>query len=216
MLALWSCWEHLGIYSIIVGTLCGALVEVSLVGVALHRMAMPLFCSVKAIDADQIAMIRQFVPAAFAGILMSGAMVIDQTMAATLTTGSVSSLSFGTKLTAVVAGVVVLAITTVSLPFFSRLISNREWHKLRRSLAPGAIAVTAVTVAVTVAIWTQSERIVQALFERGQFTAADTAIVSGIQGSAFASDSVLCAWYGCISTDCGDGGDASTCDRRGA
>lgn len=179
--ALWVGWSKLGIYSLAVGTLAGGMLEFLIVAASMRRIGMPLFRMIKTIDSDQRAMIQQFWPAAIASILMSGTVLIDQTMAAGLVEGSVSALSYGTKLSVVVAAVIVMAISTVTLPYFSNLVSQSDWRAIRRSLVPGGAAVAAISILVTTIIVTQSEQIVEVVFERGAFTASDTELVARIQ-----------------------------------
>ncbi len=71
-------------------------------------------------DLPQISMwVRQCIPLAIAGILATGSVAIDQGVASTLGTGSVSSLSFGTRVTLAIVGIGSLALSAFVFPDLS-------------------------------------------------------------------------------------------------
>lgn len=178
---LWFGWGPLGLYSLVLGTLAGALLELTIVAVAVRRLDVPLFHRLRSVSEDQRAMFGQFWPAALANVLMAGTMVIDQSTASSLAPGSVAALSYGTRLTGVASSVVVMAVSTVTLPFFSTLVANRDWHGLRRSLRQSALLVVGVGGALAAVFVAGSHDITALFYERGRFTATDTELVAGIQ-----------------------------------
>ncbi len=178
---LWFGWSQLGLYSLVLGTLVGALAELGIVAIGVRRLGLPLFQRPRAVSEDQQAMLGQFWPAALANMLMAGTMLIDQATASSLAPGSVAALSYGTRLTGVVSSVVVMAVSTVTLPFFSSLVANRDWEGLRRSLRQSVLLVLAVGGVMAAVFVLGSHDITALFYERGQFTAADTELVAGIQ-----------------------------------
>jgi putative peptidoglycan lipid II flippase len=116
-----------------------------------------------------------------ASFLGTSTSVVDQSMAAMLGPGAVSSLNYGNKVVALLVGVASLALSNAIFPRFSQLVVARDWAGARRTLrtfealafAGGAIAAAAFIVGST--------PLVRLLFERGSFTRGDTAVVSRIQ-----------------------------------
>ena len=73
---------------------------------------------------------------------MSSSLVIDQSMAASLGSGSVSVLNYGNKIVALVLGMVAVSLSTVLFPRFSRLIAEGRMtdlapYMIRAFSAPG-------------------------------------------------------------------------------
>jgi putative peptidoglycan lipid II flippase len=125
--------------------------------------------------------LTQYWPVVAGVILLGGAPLIDQSIAAMLGSGSVSALQYGTRLTVVLVAVGPAAVATAILPHFSTLIVTRDGGDLRRSLRGYAAIILAVTIPVIALLIAFSEPIVRLFFERGHFTGAATEVVTSIQ-----------------------------------
>lgn len=127
------------------------------------------------------AVFSQFAAAAGGNILMGATLIVDQSFVASLGAGGVSTLSFGTKLTQVCAGIFAMAIATAVLPNASQLVARADWSGLRNTVSSYTVMILAVTLPVTAAFIYFSEDIVRLLFQRGAFDRSDTAAVSFVQ-----------------------------------
>lgn len=125
----------------------------------------------------------QYLPAVAGAILMSATTLVDQTMAAWLPVGSVSALGYGTKVSAVLMTVGAMALSTTLLPHLSALVARAEWTALRELERRLRWLLLGTTIPVTLALVFFSAPIVQLLFERGAFSAAETATVSRVQAA---------------------------------
>jgi putative peptidoglycan lipid II flippase len=76
-----------------------------------------------------------------------------------------------------------MALATVAFPYFSRLVAEENWSRLRQTLTTYTRLIVAATVPLTITIVVLSEWIVRVLFQRGEFTAADTAAVAEVQAT---------------------------------
>ena len=114
-------------------------------------------------------------------VLMSGIVLVNQSMAAGLPPGSVSVLNYGNKLVTFVVGLGSLAVGSAVLPHFSRMVVAADWRGLRRTLRLYFVLLVGVTVPVTVLLCWQSQAIVSMIYQRGKFTAADSEIVARVQ-----------------------------------
>jgi putative peptidoglycan lipid II flippase len=71
--------------------------------------------------------------------------------------------------------------STVLLPHFATLVANHQWEGLRRDLGVYTRLILVVSAPATLLLALFSRPVVALLFQRGAFTAADTATVSLIQ-----------------------------------
>ncbi len=126
---------------------------------------------------------RQFFPLIANGVVFGGLVLVDQAMAATLGDRNVAILSYANKLVLPVLGISSAALATTVLPYFSRLAAEGDWQALRHALRVYTRLIVALAVPVTIAIVLLSEPIVRVLFQRGEFSAADTADVAAVQAT---------------------------------
>ncbi|MGE3459389.1 MAG: murein biosynthesis integral membrane protein MurJ [Kofleriaceae bacterium] len=179
--SLWLLWDESGILAVVIGMYVGAAVELWLTMSGLRSTGVRLFAGLRGLAADFRALVSQFWPAAGANALMSTTTMIDQVFAAALTSGSVAALAYGTRITGVVSSVMVMAISTVTLPFFSRLAAEADLPALKRGLKVSALLVLAFGLPAAILIATSSQAIIATFYERGAFSAEDTQLVSSIQ-----------------------------------
>ena len=106
--------------------------------------------------------------------------VVDQYFAAQLALGSIAAINYGNKMPAFLKGILVIAITNVMLPYFSKqILSNRkktfdDLFKMLKIIfaSAGLFAVVGIFL---------SDFLVALFFERNEFTAEDTSLVANIQ-----------------------------------
>jgi putative peptidoglycan lipid II flippase len=125
-------------------------------------------------------MIRQLPPKMFSSFFSAMNNYVDQFFAATLVIGSISALSYGTKLPAFGITIVITAIGNVILPHFSKLVNENllgAYQQLFKTLK-WVVSLTGLVVIISILM---SDYIIQLLFERGEFTANDTLKVALIQ-----------------------------------
>jgi putative peptidoglycan lipid II flippase len=170
-----------GVYSLAAGTLVGSALEAAFLAICMKLRGFSIlpkwFGRTWALD--QVA--RQYGPVMATVILLGGAPLIDQSIAAMLASGSVAALNYGTRFSTVLTAVGPSAVATAILPHFSKLTVTEDWARIRRSLRGYAAVILTVTVPVVVALIAISQPLVRLFFERGQFTGADTGVVARIQ-----------------------------------
>jgi putative peptidoglycan lipid II flippase len=114
-------------------------------------------------------------------LLMASTTVVDQGMAALLGPGNVSTLGYGTKVVGLCTQLGALTLSAAVFPHFAKLAANREWTTLRATFRFYFRLTLATTILVTIGLVALSEPIVRVVFQRGAFTAADTAVVARVQ-----------------------------------
>jgi putative peptidoglycan lipid II flippase len=181
LLALFFFRRSWGIYVLAAGTIAGALLEAIILGLMLRSCGVGMRIGWYGFSPELRTVLAQYVPALLATVVSSASLLIDQSMAAMLSPGSVSALSYGSKIPFALSALVSLAIGTAMLPHFSGLAATRGWGDYSRILKTYSILILAVTVPATVALAVGSRPLVQLLFQRGAFTQSDTITVSAVQ-----------------------------------
>jgi putative peptidoglycan lipid II flippase len=125
--------------------------------------------------------IGQFLPVVAGAIIMGSTEIVDKGMAAALAPGSVASLNYGHKIVAAVLTLATTAIGTAVLPYFSRMVADREWEDIRSTIKFYLRIIFVAGIPAVFVIFGISETIVQIVFERGSFTSQDTAVVASVQ-----------------------------------
>jgi peptidoglycan biosynthesis protein MviN/MurJ (putative lipid II flippase) len=109
--------------------------------------------------------------------IASLSVIVDQVLAARVGAGAASSLSYANRVMALLLGIGAVGISRATLHVFSE-VQQRGASPLWRLAARWAAIGCAAGTAVALACWLAAPLLIALLFERGAFTAADTAAVS--------------------------------------
>ena len=170
--------DRLGVAALAWGAVLGTVIEAALVGGALRRLGGRLLPVAGA--PDLAPLLRRWGPILLANLLLYGAGMLDQMMAAMLGPGAASAIGYGAKLVLAGLHVATLAIGVAILPAYSDQAASGDLAALRRRLKRhvalvGTLAVPAVAAAALLA-----EPVVRLLYQRGAFGPDDTALVSDV------------------------------------
>ncbi len=183
LVCLWFFNDELGNLVLAVGTLSGTIITfVFFASAALYYNELSL--KRPRLNENSIIMLKQLPPKISSGLLSGLNSFVDQFFAAQLAIGSITAISYGIKIPQFIVGILILALGNVLLPHFSRLINtdmNKAYQQLFKILKTIFISSTLIVI-LTIFF---SENIISFLFERNEFTAEDTNIVSKIQQIAF-------------------------------
>ena len=178
---LWVGGSRVTVWMLAIAHLIGFMLELIWLAVAMRRAGLSLMPRWTGWDPDTRGVIFQHLPLVAVAVASNSGILIDQSMAATLAAGSVSTLSYGTKLATVTAGVVGGALSTAALPRFAKLIAAEDWAGLRRTLLRYTRAVLLTVVPGTVALVALSGLIVHFVFQRGAMTTEAADLVTSVQ-----------------------------------
>lgn len=170
-----------GIYALAIATVGGLLLETALLGWWLGRRGFTLIPRWYGTTPALNRVWRQYMPMAAGAFLMGSTSLVGQSMAAMLSPGSVSILSYGSKITMLLLGVASVAVSTAVLPYFSRMVTAQDWRGVQHTLATYARLILLITLPLTLLLIYCSEPLVRLVFQRGAFTEADTHLVAGVQ-----------------------------------
>jgi putative peptidoglycan lipid II flippase len=177
----WFGQDRHGIYALAAGTLCGFIGETLILTIATLRRGLLARPEMRQVDANLRFVGKQYAPVAIGSLLMSSSLVIDQSMAASLGSGSVSVLNYGNKIVALVLGMVAVSLSTVLFPRFSRLIAEGRMTDLAHMIRAFGALIVAISLPAIAVLAIFSEPLVRLVFERGAFTPETTAAVSEVQ-----------------------------------
>ncbi|PWI29339.1 virulence factor MviN [Flavobacteriaceae bacterium LYZ1037] len=127
-----------------------------------------------------IFMFKQLPAKVSSGFLTGLIPITDKYFAAQLVVGSIAAINYALKIPAFFTAIVVLALSRVLLPHFSKLITeNKEEasNQLRKVLK--FVFISLVFFIIPIILF--SDSIVAFIFERNQFTSEDTLLVSKLQ-----------------------------------
>lgn len=105
--------------------------------------------------------------------------IIDKTLASDLVEGSISALTYASRINDMIIAVFVMAITTVVFPMLSRAFSEKDDRKVKSILGEGVNIILLITVPSTIGIIILAEPVVKIFFERGAFDSTATMMTSG-------------------------------------
>jgi putative peptidoglycan lipid II flippase len=172
--------NQMGYTLLAIGMLVGSFLElVYVLIVSVYKktlqFAKPNFSSLN------IKMIYKQLPSKIgSGFLTGSTGFVNQFFAAQLVVGSIASFNYGIKIPSFLASILVISTGNVILPYFSDLVQNNR-HKAYQVLYQSITTVFLVSLFITGILFLFSETIISFLFERGNFTAQNTLVVSQIQ-----------------------------------
>jgi len=171
--------EQLGVKVLATGILSGAVLGFIFLLFFCFHFELIKFRKPK-ITPNAVIMLKQMPPKITSGILTDSNRQIDQIFAAQLTAGSVTALGAGARIPSFILSFSMVAMGNVLLPYFSKKIQENQrlaFKELFRILK----IVFVIGLFVTGLFFLFSEEIIALLYQRKQFTAADTVMVSTIQ-----------------------------------
>jgi murein biosynthesis integral membrane protein MurJ len=113
-------------------------------------------------------------PALLGSIISQISPIVDQIFTSFLPVGSISALNYALKLISVPTGVIALSIGRAAVPYFSLQVAMNDIKAFKESLRFYMWIMGIGTALLSVFMLVLAHPIVQVLFQRGQFSAADT------------------------------------------
>jgi putative peptidoglycan lipid II flippase len=115
--------------------------------------------------------------------------LVDKTIASSISVGGISALSYANRLNWFIQGIIVTSIATVIYPTISRMAVNKDIVNLKKVLQKSMVSVVILIIPATIGAIIFSEPIIKLLFGRGAFD--DKAIKMTSQALIFYSVGML-------------------------
>ncbi len=123
---------------------------------------------------------RQYGPVLLSGVVASGGLLVDQSMAAMLPAGSVSALAYANRFVSVVITLLAGAVSSAVVPHFSRMIAHKDWAGCRHTLHTWVRLTALVSTPIALGLIAGSHLLIRAAFQHGVFGPRDTALVTPV------------------------------------
>ena len=170
-----------GVYALVAGMVLGMTGELAVSGCALARAGIPLMPRWYGVDASLRRVLSQYAPMVAGALLMGSTVLVDQSMAAMLQTGSVSALNYAGKLLSVPLNIGVYSLSIAVFPVFSRQSASKDWRGMRRILSIYTRLILVVSLPLTIVLMMYSEQLVALMFAGGAFDADAIHLVGKVQ-----------------------------------
>jgi putative peptidoglycan lipid II flippase len=172
--------SRLGIWAMVYATLAGALVHAAVVASMMdsHGYRFRLHWHGMTEATREVA--HQYGPVLLSGVVASGGLLVDQSMAAMLPAGSVSALVYANRFVSVVLTLLAGAVSTAVTPYFSRMIAVQDWAGCRRTLRTWVRLTAMVSAPIAIALVVGSRLLIRITFQHGAFGPGDTAVVAPV------------------------------------
>ncbi len=184
VIALLLAGDQVNAWTLVSGTVWGAVAHVAVLLIAIARRLPRSLRWWRGVlqhwEPGLRVVLRNALPFLLGGVAFGSAVVVDQTMAAWLTAGSVAVLGYSDKLCAIVLAVTAGPASDVLFPHFAELVARRDWNGLRKRLFASAGLIVSAALPMTLALCLFAPWIVSTLFERGAFGPQDTQRVAEV------------------------------------
>lgn len=170
-----------GVEMVLFGMIVGQFINLLLIQTVLVKQGyslLPTF-DIK-VDTLRGELLSQYFPLAVSAFFMSAILLINTLLAMSLPEGNASIFSLGNKVMLLVTGLVGAAISTVMLPYFSKLFAQSQALVAKHELSLALILLTCIFVPLGVFLFVSSEFISSLIFERGEVTYEDARAVSQV------------------------------------
>jgi putative peptidoglycan lipid II flippase len=181
MVGAWLLAPRIGIWSLVYANLVGALIHALLMVWMMHTHGYRFHLRWHGASHAAREVAGQYGPILLSGLVASGGLLVDQGMAASLSSGSVATLAYANRFVSVLLNLLAGAIATAVTPYFSRMVARRDWAGCRHTMNTYAGLTALVSVPIALAMIFGSHWMIRLTFQHGIFGPQDTAAVAPVQ-----------------------------------
>lgn len=181
VLSAWLLASHFGVWALVYGNVFGAAVHALLVVWMMHTHGYRFTLRWHGFSPAIREVAGQYGPILLSGLVASSGLLVDQGMAATLPSGSVSTLAYANRFVGVILNILAGAVATAVTPYFSQMVARRDWNACRHTLNTYVRLTALVSVPVAAAMIFGSDLLIRLTFQHGAFGPQDTAAVAPVQ-----------------------------------
>jgi putative peptidoglycan lipid II flippase len=170
--------ENLGwppIMAIAIGTVMGGLGQMAIQWPALRREGFRYQPILDFRDSELRSVLRMMVPGTFGVAAVNINVLVSTMLATTLQQGAVAWLGFAFRLMYLPIGLFGVSIATAALPTVAQHAASGDHGAIRQTVSSALRMMLMLNVPAMVGLMVLSEPIIALLYERGRFTAVDTA-----------------------------------------
>ena len=179
----------IGIYAMAAGMCIGQLANLFIVvfyvrkeGYSMSPLIRPALVvqMLRRSSAELKSLLSQYAPLVFSSFFVSLALPVNNSIAASLSSGSVSAFNLGIKFVIFFTGLIGTGISTVMLPYFSSYFARNRVMDARRELSFFLFLATVIPIPLTVVMFFLTGPLVRFIFGGGAFTMEDAGTVTRV------------------------------------
>ncbi|MCH9663070.1 MAG: murein biosynthesis integral membrane protein MurJ [Gammaproteobacteria bacterium] len=174
----WLLAPRFGIYGLVIGVVAGALLHLLIQLPGLRQYQARYRPSLTLRDPGVREVARLMGPRVLGLFFVQLHFLVNTTLASGLAEGSVSALNYAWLLMLLPQGVFAQAIATAVFPTFAAQVAAQQPDAMRRTFGQTLRMVLFLTIPAAVGLYVLRVPLVQALLERGQFSAESTQMVA--------------------------------------
>ena len=172
--------SQIGIRAIIYGTLAGALIQAIWMVWLTNQSGYHFRLRWYGMNEATREVAYQYGPVLLSSVVASGGLLVDQSMAAMLPTGSVSALAYATRFVSVVVALLAGGVSSALTPYLSGMVTRGDWSGCRETLRHWIQWMALVSVPIAVILIAAAHSLVRHTLQHGRFGPQDTAAVTDV------------------------------------
>ncbi len=164
----------LGVVALSIGMIAGLLLQLCAFFIRARRAGLTYHFILEVRNPEIALIVKAGWPVLIGALIGQAINLIDQIFASFFAAGSISALNYALKLISVFTGVIFVSVGRAILPYLSRHASTNDMKSFKDTLRLYIWLVGIGTTVLSIFVIVLAHPIVQILFQRGAFTAADT------------------------------------------
>jgi putative peptidoglycan lipid II flippase len=172
--------HRLGIWAVVYAMLAGSAAHALIVAGMMHTRGYQFRLWWHGMSEATREVGHQYGPVLLSGVVASGGLLVDQSMAAMLPAGSVSALVYANRFVSVVLTLMGGAISTAIVPYISRIIAYGDWKACRHTLRTWLGITALISIPIAILFIGGAHWMVRLAFQRGAFGPRDTQAVAPV------------------------------------
>lgn len=176
-LAMGARW---GVWALVYATLAGSLLHGIAVVCMMEACGYRFRLRWHGMTAATREVAHQYGPVLLSSVVASGGLLVDQSMAAMLPSGSVSALVYANRFVSVAVTLLAGAVSAALTPYFSQMTTREDWSGCRHTLRTWTRLTMQVSVPIAAALIGGAHLLIRVAFQHGAFGPQDTAVVTPV------------------------------------
>jgi putative peptidoglycan lipid II flippase len=152
-----------------IGVLLGGLTQLLYSHFSAYKLQYPFFRKITLFDKEVRRAFRKMLGGIFSAGIYQLNIIIGYSIASSLYTGSIASLTISNRLIEFSLGILIVSITTVLLPQLAKLVAAKKISLAKEKLQEALLFSSFITLPATIGLLLTGEYIIRILFFRGNF-----------------------------------------------
>ena len=173
------CFHTIGVAALMYGLIIGLMVQSSVILYFIRRIHPERLLMLSLTHPEIKQTLQVMLPLLIGSAFGHVNTVIDQIMASTLPSGSISALNYAIKLHSIFSQMFIMIISRAALPFFAQQVAENNLDALKETFLSTTKRMLVILLPISLLIFFFGEPVVRLLFQRGAFTEHSTSATAG-------------------------------------